>query len=297
MTASPPSPDLDLRLVRHFIVVAEHGHFGRAAAVLRFPQSSLSRQIKRLEQDVGARLIDRGPQGCSLTEAGEIFLPYARNLLRAAAETVVCTRAAAQPNRITVGYTANLVVTPAVLELRSRYPEATVQTIHLGVQGVREALLEHRADVAVTRLPLATDQLHLTALYDEPRVLLMRDTHRLAGREFITLDDIADEPIPSTPDPVLNAFWRIDPRPDGRRVPEGPLIESIEDMLELVAAGEAVVIMPTATGLTSLRPHLTSVPLHGVEPCHVVLATRVDDHRPLVAAFRTYATTLLSVYG
>jgi len=65
-------------------------------------------------------------------------------------------------------------------------------------------------------------QLHVTVLYDEPRVLLMPLDHRLAGKESITLDDIADEPMPRMPDPSWNAFWRIDPRPDGTRAPDGP---------------------------------------------------------------------------
>ena len=58
-----PPEDLDLRLVRSFTVVAGHGHFGRAAAALHVTQSSLSRQIGRLEEQLGARLLDRGPQG------------------------------------------------------------------------------------------------------------------------------------------------------------------------------------------------------------------------------------------
>ena len=63
--------DLDLRLVGYFVVVAEHRHFGRAAATLRIAQPSLSRQIRRLEQQLGVRLLDRTPQGTRLAEAGE----------------------------------------------------------------------------------------------------------------------------------------------------------------------------------------------------------------------------------
>ncbi|MGC1756756.1 MAG: LysR family transcriptional regulator, partial [Trebonia sp.] len=55
--------DLDLRLVRYFAAVAEHRHFGRAAAELRVAQPSLSRQIRQLEQQLGAQLLDRTPQG------------------------------------------------------------------------------------------------------------------------------------------------------------------------------------------------------------------------------------------
>jgi DNA-binding transcriptional LysR family regulator len=87
MVESPQHPvDLDLRVVRHFTVVAEHRHFGRAAAALRVAQSSLSRQVLRLEQDLDAQLFDRTPQGTELTEAGAVFLPGARALLRSAAQ-------------------------------------------------------------------------------------------------------------------------------------------------------------------------------------------------------------------
>jgi hypothetical protein len=87
MTESPQHPvDLDLRMVRYFTVVAEHRHFGRAAAALRVAQSSLSRQVRRLKQELGARLFDRTPQGTELTEAGDVFLPRARALLRSAAQ-------------------------------------------------------------------------------------------------------------------------------------------------------------------------------------------------------------------
>src|SRR6202453_3694957 len=173
MPDSPlPPADLDLRLVRYFTVVAEHRHFGRAAAALHVAQPSLSRQIRRLEQQLGARLLDRTPQGSRLTEAGEVFLPAARALLRSAARAAAETRAAAQPSRITIGYTVGLIVTPAVLQMRREHPDADVPVMHLPWDKARNALLDHRVDAVVPRLPLPTDQLHVTVLYDEPRVLL-----------------------------------------------------------------------------------------------------------------------------
>jgi DNA-binding transcriptional LysR family regulator len=72
--------DLDLRLVGYFAAVAEDRHFGRAAAALRVAQPSLTRQIRRLEQQIGVRLSDRTPQSTRLTEPGEVFLPRAKAL-------------------------------------------------------------------------------------------------------------------------------------------------------------------------------------------------------------------------
>ncbi|AHH96834.1 LysR family transcriptional regulator [Kutzneria viridogrisea] len=294
MPDSPPV-DLDLRLVRCFTVLAEHRHFGRAAAALHLTQPSLSRQIRQLEQQLGARLLDRTPRGSQLTEAGAVFLPLATALLRSAAQATARTRAAAQPSRITVGYTMGVIVTPAVRELRHRYPDAEVRAAHLAWDEPRAALLDHRVDAVVTRLPFPTDQLHVTILYDEPRVLLVPLDHRLAGRASVTLDDIADEPLPRVrqSDPAWSAFWRLEPRPDGRPAPDGPVIDAIEDKFELIAAGQAVAISVDPRSHV-LRPDVTVIPLEGVEPSHVVVATRADDRSRLVAAFRKYAQVHLT---
>lgn len=287
--------DLDLRLVHCFTVVADHRHFGRAAESLHVTQPSLSRQIHRLEQQLGARLLDRTPQGSRLTEAGEVFLPQAHALLRAAAAAVAKTRAVAQPGRLAVGYTSGLIVTPAVRELRRRHPDAEVRAQHVPWNDVPTALLEHRVDALVTRLPFPTERLHVTVLYDEPRVVILPTSHRLAGKESVTLADIADEPLPRLrdSDPAWNAYWRIDPRPDGRSAPDGPVIDAMEDKLEIIAAGEAIAI---AAGfrIHTLRPDLTAVPLTDVDPAHVVLATRADDRSRLVAALRKTAHAVLT---
>ncbi len=279
--------DLDLRLVYCFIVVAEHGHFGRAAEVLHTTQPSLSRQIRRLELHVGVRLLDRTAHGARLTAAGEAYLPLAVDLLRAASRATATARAAAQPHRVVIGYTTGVVVTPAVRELRHRFPDAEVETLHLAWNEPHTALLDHRVDVVVARLPFPADGLTVSVLYDEPRVVVMPVDHRLAGKESITLDDIADEPVARVrrSDPLWGAFWRIDPRPDGRPAPMGPVVEAVEDKYEIIAAGQGVAIVPAGDPISAVREDLTSVPLEGVEPGHVALAARRGDRNPLVVAF------------
>jgi DNA-binding transcriptional LysR family regulator len=292
---SPPPPAVDLRLAWCFTVAAEHRHFGRAAEALHTTQPSLSRQIHRLEQQLGARLFERTPQGNHLTPAGAAFLPLATALLRSADQAAARTRAAARPSRITIGYASGLIITPAVRELRRRHPDAELQTLYLDPHEPRPALLDRRVDVVVARLPFPVDGLDVTALYDEPRVVVVSVGHRLAGKESVTLDDIADEPIPRMrgSDPLLDAFWRIDPRPDGRPAPGGPVTERVEDKLELIAAGQAVVITADVHA-HALRPDLTTIRLEGVEPSHVVLATRARDRNGLVTAFRAYARAHLT---
>jgi len=286
--------DVDLRLVRYFTVVAEHGNFHRAAAALRTAQPSLSRQIQRLEKTLGVRLFDRTNQGSRLTPAGAAFLPEARSLLRLAERAAVQARTADGPGTLRIGYTGNLIVTAAVRELRRRHPAAGVHTHHLDQSGVEPALLDRRVDVAVARLPFPHTRLSTTPLYEHPRVLVMPVTHRLAGRRSVTLADFAAEPLVRHPDPELDAFWRIDPRPGGHPAPAGPPATTTEDKLELVAAGDALTLAPAGDGHSALRRDLTSVPVEGIDPCRVVLAVRPGDSGGLLDDFRAVAASVLT---
>ncbi len=276
--------DLDLRLVRYFTVVAEHLNFGRAAAALHLAQPSLSRQIQRLEHQLGARLFDRTPQGSHLTEAGRAFLPQAQALLHAARQAGLTARSAAPHQAITVGYVADLVITPAVRELHRRHPEAQVSTRHLNWQDTH-ALPERRVDALVARLPLPfpADHLRMTVLYDEPRVLVVPTSHRFAGKESVALDDLADEQLVAcTSSPTI---W------SGPL--ESSLDDSFEDKLELVADGRAIAILPAGDRRSTLRTDLATVPVEGIDPCQVVLATHADDPNPLATAFHDVAATHL----
>lgn len=275
--------------MRYFTVVAEHGNFHRAAAALRVAQPSLSRQIQRLEQRMGVLLLDRTTQGSRLTEAGQAFLPQAEALLRAAELAAAKARAAAVPVALTIGYAGGLIVTAAVRELRRRHPQAQVHTLHLDWDDVHPALLDHRVDAVIAREPFPATQLRVTVLYQEPRVLLVPRTHPLAGRESVTLDDFAREPLVRYSDPAYDAFWRIDPRPDGRQAPDGPLVQAHADKLEYIAGGQALALAPAGGGNVALRHDLAAVPVQGIEPCTVVLATRAGERSRLITAFRESA--------
>ncbi|BBY14518.1 LysR family transcriptional regulator [Mycolicibacterium litorale] len=301
MSEAPVAPDLgadlDLRLVRYFTVVAEHLNFGRAAAALHVAQPALSRQIQRLERDLGVRLFDRTPQGSRLTEAGRAFLPKARALLHDARRAALIARAAGTPAAVAIGFADDLVITPAVRELRRRHPEARVETRHLGWAEGRDALLEHRVDALVTRMPFPFDSqgLCVTVLYDEPRVLVIPSSHRLAGREWVVTDDFAEDdivPCPITAPTEWNEFWRLTPTA-GQSTSVG-VAPSFEDRLELVAGGLAIAVLPAGDRRFTLRDDIAAVPIRGIDPYQVVVVTREQDSDLLVADFLATARAKLT---
>jgi DNA-binding transcriptional LysR family regulator len=282
-------PDLDLRLVRYFTAVAEHLNFARAAEALHVAQPSLSRQIQRLESTLGVRLLERTNQGSHLTAAGEAFLPRAQTLLHQAQEAARAAQGAAPARTVTIGYVEDLVITRAVRDLRRRRPEAYVRTRHLTWHEAG-VLVEGGVDALVVRAPLTipTDGLDITVLYEESGVLVLPATHRLAGERTVDVGDLHDEPLiactsaPST----WTGFWRLLPRPDGGSTSLAPLIaHAIEDKLEIVADGRAIALLSENDPRLAGRDDIATVPVSGIDPYEVVVATRSGEENPLVDDF------------
>ncbi|MFJ7904096.1 LysR family transcriptional regulator [Streptomyces sp. NPDC096198] len=281
--------DLELRLVRYFTVVAAHQHFGRAAADLHVAQPALSRQIQRLEKHLGARLLDRVPQGTRLTPAGERFLPRAQALLQAARQAELAVREQAETGRIAIGYVEDLVITAAVRELRRRYPDAEITTQYLSCRDVG-ALSEKRVDALIARapLPLAADDMVTTPLYQEPRMLAVPLGHPLADRKSVTAEELAGEE--AAPCAFETADW-TSYRILGADVPP---VERYEDKLELVASGRAIAVLPAGDRRSSLRPNLVTVPIEGAPPSQVVLVSRKGDPNPMIRNLRLAAKAVLT---
>ncbi|AGL15583.1 LysR family transcriptional regulator [Actinoplanes sp. N902-109] len=281
--------DLELRLVRYFTAVAAHQHFGRAAADLRVAQPALSRQIQRLEKQLGARLLDRAPQGTRLTPAGQAFLPRAQALLQAARQAELAVREHAATERITVGYVEDLVITAAVQELRRRHPRAEITTRHLSCRDVG-VLSDKGVDALIGRapLPLAADQVLTTPLYEEPRMLVVPRDHPLAGRASVTSAELAGEK--AAPCAFETTDW-TSYQLLGAGVPP---LESYEDKLELVASGRAIAVLPVGDLRSSLRPDLVTVPIEGAPPSRVVVVSRTGDPNPMIRSFRLAAKAVLT---
>jgi len=131
---APPQPPVtdsllaEAHRLRHFVTLAEEGHYGKAALRLGMDQPTLSRSIVRLEQALGAQLLVRSARAVGLTPAGEIFLKEARALIAQAQIAASMARRAQDGEiaRLAIGFTPTAMfrAVPEILRrLREHYPE------------------------------------------------------------------------------------------------------------------------------------------------------------------------------
>ncbi len=141
--------DLDIRLVRYFVAVADELHFGRAATRLYISQPALSKQIRKLESDVGGQLLVRDSRHVALTPRGERFLEDARQLL-AIAERM---RRSPDANSVRIAHIFELETSRLVADAFSSEFES-VQLVERSMDSARQldAVLTEQLDVAILRI-------------------------------------------------------------------------------------------------------------------------------------------------
>jgi DNA-binding transcriptional LysR family regulator len=271
--------DLDLRKLRYFVAVAEHLHFGRAAAELHIAQPVLSRQIRALEQELKVQLFVRDKRSTELTPAGHQLLADAPPLLASAVGVRRRAVLAARERGVfTVGFMPGLLVTAAVRALSDQHPDVSVQVMRTSWDDQVEVLRDGRVDVSYVRLPVDQRGLRVEPLLTEPVVAALPTEHRLSGKDSLHLTDLADEPLLQNPAAVPE--WR-----DG----VGTVLRTVEEKLENVAAGRGFVVLPRSTATFYTRPDVTYVPLDNVAPSQVCLAWESARRTPLIREFATIA--------
>jgi len=280
--------DVDLRKLRYFVAVAEQLHFGRAAKALHIAQPVLSRQIRALEDELKAQLFVRDKRTTELTPAGRQLLADAGPLLAAAdalQRRVAC--AARGPGSFTIGFMPGLIVTEAVRALASRHPQLTVNVLRTNWDDQTAVLHDGRADVSYIRLPVDQSGLQIQALLAEPRVAVFPADHRLAGKDTITIADLADEHLLQDPDAVPE--WRDIATEMRTRRRSAPVFHTVEEKLEHVAAGNGIVLLPLSTAVFYTRPGVAHSHVSDIPPNQVCLAWDATRRSRLIQDFAAIA--------
>ncbi|WP_440713164.1 LysR substrate-binding domain-containing protein [Gordonia sp. FQ] len=282
--------DLNLRQVSYLLAVLEEGHFGRAADRLYISAPALTQQVKKLEDRLGAELIDRSRHPLRATETGRRFVAEAREAVAAAERAIAAVRRTT--GRLRIGFMTAAIDPHArtlLHRLRERNPELLVELVELSWSETTSAVRAGLVDATLMRPPVA-DRTHLRfdELCTEGRVAALPATHRLAGRASISVSDL-DGDIHVTDDaaePGWVKWWACDPRPSGREVVYGPSAHTMAEVLEVVALGEAISITDEQVPLSHRHPHVVFVPIDDVEPAHLCLCTRSADSTPAVESAR-----------
>lgn len=198
---SRPAPgSLELRHLRYFIALAEELNYGRAAQKLRIAQPGLSQQIRRLEEIVGAVLVDRTQRAVRLTTAGELFLAGAERTLRQAEQAVLAAQRAerGELGRLTVGYVASAayvgVLTTMVSRFRETHPDVELVISEMEMRAQLAAIDEGRLDICYIRPPVAIPVgITTLSLMQEEILLAIPASHPLAAAAAVPLAAFADE--------------------------------------------------------------------------------------------------------
>jgi DNA-binding transcriptional LysR family regulator len=189
---------MELRHLRYFVAVAEELHFGRAAERLHMSQPPLSQQIQSLEEELDVQLFYRTKRWVKLTEAGQIFLPEARQTLAQAEQAIVAVQQLKSGERghLTIGFVGSAIgeVLPALIShFRTQFRDVELHLRELTTAQQVRALHENRIQVGLLRPTIQSEQIIIHTLIREQIIVALPESHPLAAKEAIEIAALARE--------------------------------------------------------------------------------------------------------
>ncbi|NIE64506.1 LysR family transcriptional regulator [Burkholderia sp. Ax-1719] len=263
---------MNFHLLKSFVTLADSLHFGFASQMLNLSQPALTKQIKRLEDDLGAPLFRRDRHGTELTELGRHFLGEARPLVEQAERVFSQGKRAArgEVGRLAIGYSFSTVetVSRVLPRFRERFPEVEVALHDLSSAEQMERLLEGSLQAGFVRLPVQAGLAHRRLLSDRLALVVPRSlAHTIKGFEAPALDALQALPFlmlqrsraPGLHDHIVRfcASRRFEPR----------FVQHANEsltILSLVGAGLGVSIMHESA-LQSPGDKVVCLPIHDAD--------------------------------
>ncbi|QXG76071.1 LysR family transcriptional regulator [Modestobacter sp. L9-4] len=267
--ATRQDPDVDPRLLRAFLAVAEEGHFGRAAARLRLAQPALSRQVQQLERSLGVELFTRGPAGVELTDVGRVVRPEAARALAQNQRLVRTARAHAGAPGPALTVAAPMPAPPggllaaAIRLFRADHGDLALAVVELDDDEQATALAEGRVDVALTWERPVRPGLTAERLLTEPTVALLPPGHPLAGAASFPVGAFTDGPLLFPVAERSHCWAQLETLAGGAGVRLDPIPTAPSAVTDLVAAGLGISAVPGSFS-SSGRSDVAFVPVPGL---------------------------------
>jgi LysR family nitrogen assimilation transcriptional regulator len=185
---------MELRQLRYFVAIVDHGSLSRAALILHVAQPALTQQLRQLEEELGVQLLHRSAQGVLSTDAGKVFYEHAQAILKqvADARSAVAQSAERPSGSVTLGLPHSIsgaLALPLLMASRAQYPEITLQLTEELTGNLSDQLKSGRVNLAVLFDDGQLSQFATTPLAEEELHFICRtDAAYAKGEQSLTLE-------------------------------------------------------------------------------------------------------------
>jgi len=257
---------MELRAIRAFVEVVRQGGFSNAARVLFATQSTVSKAVKQLEEELGILLLNRIGHRSKLTAAGEIVYRYGIAMLAHGKEMQVeldelrgLKRGALRVGFPPIG--SNTLFAGLFATFRQQYPGVELHLVEHGGKRLEELLLEGELDLAASLLPV-NEEFEWQEVWREPMDLLVAADHPLAQRAKINFEELAEFPFilyaqGFALNPIILEACRI----NGFNPKIAAQSSQVDFIIELAAANLGVALLPRLIALQRLDHNIKLIPV------------------------------------
>lgn len=241
---------MNLRDLRYLVALADHRHFGRAAAACFVSQPTLSTQVRKLEEELGVALVERAPRKVMLTPAGREIAERARRIVGDVEQMKEAARRSQDPEagtvRLGIFPTLGPYLLPHVVSrIRARFPRLELLLVEEKSPVILSRLREGRLDAGLLALPLHDDHMHVEFLFEEPFLLAVPGTHPLAKCDSLALKDLAQQKLLLLEDGHCLREQALDVCQLAGASEKGEFqATSLETLRQMVAANVGVTLLP-----------------------------------------------------
>lgn len=265
---------MNLRDLRYLVALADHKHFGKAAAACFVSQPTLSTQIRKLEEELGVAVVERAPRKVMLTPAGRDIAERARKIVADVEQMKEAARRSQDPEAGTVRLGMFPTLGPYLLPhvvpgIRARFPRLELLLVEEKSDVLLARLRDGRLDAGLLALPVHDDQLHAEFLFEEPFLLAVPEGHALAQRTSLSIGDLSRQKLLLLEDGHCLRDQALDVCQLAGASEKGEFqATSLETLRQMVAANVGVTLLPTL----AVKPpvarseNIRLLPFEGVQP-------------------------------